>query len=413
MRKSLIAMAALMGVGVLPTQAVTIRVSEETFGNMGVRLQIWGQRLGKTTPGGRDYTDFSIANAKIYFDGQVNKLVQFGAEMDFTTRGGTSGGRGTHQDTHFTRVVDARINLKLMDEFQVMAGLHRVPFNRATLTSSYSFVVPTGYSYAIPRKVEDPVSPDKYLYSTPSNYFTPSTLSGSRDAGITLWGNVADGMFQYRLGVYDGKYDHTNSGNLGKKDYLAYSVRVQFTPTMLGYKGEKSYALADTYLGKQDVLTIGLGYNAQKWDDGQGFSGTAKAWAVDAMWEQKFGDIVPNLQLGYTELKDIPNSILGASDASSNAPKEKFKYKAYYVQGQLLYDQVVGVGKPAIAFRYEKLDDRDGDLDANRLGVFVNYYIKGQDAKIQFGADIVNLKNTDVDNKKDYTDWTLALQIQF
>jgi len=44
--------------------------------------------------------------------------------------------------------------------------------------------------------------------------------------------------------------------------------------------------------------------------------------------------------------------------------------------------------------------------------VFLNYYIKGQDAKIQFGADVVSLKNK-ASNEKNYTDWTLALQTQF
>jgi len=60
-------------------------------------------------------------------------------------------GRGNHQGTSYSRANDAFINLKAADELQLMAGLHRVPFNRTTLTSSYSFVVPTGYSYAISR----------------------------------------------------------------------------------------------------------------------------------------------------------------------------------------------------------------------------------------------------------------------
>ncbi|MGC8852356.1 MAG: porin, partial [Hydrogenobacter sp.] len=148
--------------------------------------------------------------------------------------------------------------------------------------------------------------------------------------------------------------------------------------------------------------------NAQKWDDGSGNSGTAKAWTVDAMWEQKFGDIVPNLQLGYIDRKDMP-----VKDATTNEI-HKFKDKAYYVQAQLLYDQVVGIGKPALAIRYEKLDDRSPDnKDTHRTGVFFNYYIKGQDAKIQLGVDVVNLKNKDPNTEKNYTDWTLALQTQF
>ncbi|SNZ11901.1 porin [Hydrogenobacter hydrogenophilus] len=388
MRKSLLAMAALMGAAVLPSQAAVIRIDEDTFANMGLKLQIWAQHLGKTTPGGKDYNDFSINNARIYFSGQVNKFVQFGANLDSAVYNGSTG-RGSHGGTRESRVNDAFINLKPMEEFQIMAGLYRLPFSRASLTDSYTYLIPTGYGY-----------------TTRTNMFVPFTIgsniaNGYRDAGLTVWGNIADGMLKYQLGIFDGRWDHANA-NFGVKDNLAFSGRIQFTPTMLGFKGEKGFTLADTYLGKQNVLSIGLGYNAQKWDNGSGYSATAKAWTVDAMWEQKFGDIVPNLQLGYQDRKDMP----------ATAPN-KSKDRAYYVQGQLLYDQVIGIGKPALAIRYEKLDDRtSANKDTNRTGVFLNYYIKGQDAKIQLGADVVSLKNKSA-NEKNYTDWTLALQTQF
>uniref|UniRef100_A0A7C2VB76 Porin n=1 Tax=Hydrogenobacter sp. TaxID=2152829 RepID=A0A7C2VB76_9AQUI len=391
MRKSLLAVAALMGAAILPAEAAVIKVDENTFANTGLKLQIWAQRLGKTTPGGQDFTDFSINNARIYFSGQVNKFVQFGANLDFALYLG-SGGRTKHGGTGQSRVNDAFINLKLMDEFQVMAGLYRLPFSRAALTDSYTYVIHTGYGY-----------------STRGNLFTPFTIgsvyqNGYRDAGLTFWGNIMDGLIKYQIGVFDGRWDHVNNNNnLGTKDNLAFAGRIQFTPTMLGFKGEKGFTLADTYLGKQNVLSIGLGYNTQKWDDGIGNSATAKAWTVDAMWEQKFGDIVPNLQLGYQDRKDMPAATLPG----------KVKDRAYYVQGQLLFDQVVGLGKPALAIRYEKLDDRTAaNKDTNRTGVFLNYYIKGQDAKIQLGADVVSLKNK-ASNEKNYTDWTLALQTQF
>lgn len=222
--------------------------------------------------------------------------------------------------------------------------------------------------------------------------------------GYGVWGNIMDGLIKYQIGVFDGRWDHVNPNGVGVRDNLAFAGRIQFTPTMLGYKAEKGFTLADTYLGKQNVLSIGLGYNSQKWDNGAGRSGTAKAWTVDAMWEQKFGDIVPNSQLGYQDRKDMPAATLPG----------QVEDRAYYVQGQLLFDQVVGLGKPALAIRYEKLDDRTANnLDTDRVGVFLNYYIKGQDAKIQFGADVVSLKNKNVDNRENYTDWTLALQTQF
>ncbi|MGC8852869.1 MAG: porin, partial [Hydrogenobacter sp.] len=111
MRKSLLAMAALMGATVLPSQGAVIRVDEDTFANVGLKLQIWAQHLGKTTHGGKDYNDFSINNARIYFNGQVNKLIQFGANLDFAVYNGSTN-RGSHGGTKESRVNDAIINFK-------------------------------------------------------------------------------------------------------------------------------------------------------------------------------------------------------------------------------------------------------------------------------------------------------------
>ncbi|SHK24461.1 porin [Thermocrinis minervae] len=423
MKKSLLAMAALMGVAILPSQAAMIRLDEDTFANTGLKLQIWAQRLGKAQNGGQDYTDFSIANARVYFSGQVNKYVQFGANLDFGLgRNLNLQGRTQHSGTNETRVNDAFINLKLMDEVQLMAGLYRVPFSRASLTDSYTYIIPTGYGWGIATG-----SAGNALAINPYAPFSVGTALGNiyRDAGVTLWGNIADGLVKYQLGVFDGRYDHA-TGALGPKDKLAFAGRIQFTPTMLGYKAEKGFTLADTYLGTQNVLTIGLGYTFQKAQTtGQPFnySKNAKAWTVDAMWEQKFQDFVPNLQLGYINQKDVANAAL---------PNVNYgKAEAFYVQGQLLYDQVVGLGKPALAIRWEQnknkslaqYDTTTGTVTAvagtpkvTRTGVFLNYYIKGQDAKIQLGADFVNLNSdakANVPNGKNFTDWTLALQTQF
>jgi hypothetical protein len=259
---------------------------------------------------------------------------------------------------------------------------------------------------------------------------------GSRDAGIVVWGNVADGMLKYYLGVSDGRFDRRGGffgGNT--KDSLAYTIRLQFTPTMLGFKPETGYTLADTYLGKQNVLTFGVGYRAVKAETtglDANYSKTAKLWTVDMLYEQKFGDIVPNLQVGYINAKDVPFDYAGGNVSYGKATQ-------IYAQGQLLYDQVVGFGKPALAIRWEQNKNKDlysfdttnpgagttspitgvGEPKNTRIGVFVNYYIKGQAAKVSFGVDNVNRNSDSKTNDpsgstgKNFTDFTLQLQTQF
>ena len=135
------------------------------------------------------------------------------------------------------------------------------------------------------------------------------------------------------------------------------------------------------------------------------------------------------IQLGWAEKKDLMAKSYG-----------NVKSDGYYVQLAGLYDQVVGLGKPGIAFRWEnsKVDNHlytyydpatgtyptinipSGKI--NRYSIFVNYYIAGEAAKLSLGADIVdpdsNLKsvriNGDPNNHlKNFTDFTLALQTEF
>jgi hypothetical protein len=238
-------------------------------------------------------------------------------------------------------------------------------------------------------------------------------------------------MLKYYLGVSDGRFDRRNAAtNLfgaNTKDSLAYTIRLQFTPTMLGFKGETGYTLADTYLGRQNVLTLGVGYRVVGVETtglANNYTKDAKMWTVDMLYEQKFGDIVPNLQVGYIDAKDVP--YLCCANVSYG------KATQIYAQGQLLYDQMVGFGKPALAIRWEQ--NKNKDLSTfntstgvttvstlqpknTRVGVFAHYYIKGQAAKVSLGVDSVN-RNTDSKETapsrgKSFTDVTLHLQTQF
>jgi hypothetical protein len=252
-------------------------------------------------------------------------------------------------------------------------------------------------------------------------------------------------MLKYYLGVTDGRYDRrTGPFGANTKDNLAYTIRLQFTPTMLGFKPETGYSLSDTYLGRRNVHNIGVGYRvvgAETTGRNNNYSRDAKMLTVDMIYEQKFGDLVPNLQVGYINAKDVAYQVTGNNVRYGKATQ-------IYAQGQLLYDKMVGFGKPALAIRLEQNKNKDVlQLDTNtvgaaptpvnnvfgdpigepkntRVGVFVNYYIKGQDAKVSFGVDTVNRNRDSKRNDpgarrtpevigKNFTDFTLYLQTRF
>jgi hypothetical protein len=377
MKKSLLAMAALMGVATLPAHAWKVNIDKETYADIGFATIIRGIYEGKRVDNtnAKNRLNFYVPLFNITASGHVNNLVYFSMNLEGTSAGGNP------------VVRDSFIGLKFADEFRLQAGLMRAPFSRAALTGTYVQLVPYTPPYGAL-----PISPLNV-----GSAVTP------RDAGVVVWGNVADGMLKYYLGVTDGL-----TINSSIDSNLAYTIRLQFTPTMLGFKGETGYTLADTYLGKQNVLSIGVGYRVvgQNGPD-------PKMWTADILYEQKFGDIVPNLQVGYIN-KRIANQ----------------RASQLYAQAQLLYDQMVGFGKPALAVRFEQNQNKNVDTDTSkdeprvtRFGVWAHYYIKGQNAKVSLGVDSVRLNSeasnrtcTDVSvsgNCRNFTDVTLQFQTQF
>jgi len=440
-KKLLLAMAVLGAAAWQGANAIVLKANDNEFANVGLELQIWAQNDGKVTSTQQTSNNFSINNARVYFSGQLNPIVQFGADLDFADNGAlqADGTARHHQGTSTSRVTDAFINFKFMPEVQLMAGLFRDPVSRLSNTDEYTYVVPTGFGYGFDT-VWSNITGDAGSTGTASlgaatsyaldnllNPFTPITLGGdvqnaNRDAGIALWGNVADTMLKYYLFAANGAYDYQAApGGLNGKGNLKWGARVEFTPTMLGYKNSSGFVDQDTFLGALNNLTIGLGYEQQKLDTPSILSTsslTPKYYDVDANWEQKFGDFVPQIQLGWAEKKDL---MVGYNNSN-------VKSTGYYVQLAALYDQVVGLGKPGIAFRWENskvdntgafykngpsLNGQSGKI--NRYGIFANYYIAGEAAKMSLGADIVDPNSTlkNAYNGKSFTDWTLALQTEF
>ena len=395
MRKSLLAMAALMGVATLPAHAWRVNIDQETFADIGFSTIVRGISEGARKSNEKSRINFYVPLFNITASGQVNKLVYFSMNAE-----GGSTERELEKNT--IRVRDSFIGLKFADEFRVQAGVMRAPFSRAALTSTYVQLFPYTHNYKRIGVLAD--NPTDVEVDAPAG----TTSLNPRDHGIVVWGNVADGLVKYYLGITDGASIASSTN-----DKLAYTIRLQFTPTMLGFKPETGYTVSDTYLGRQNVLSIGVGYRVV------GRSGAlrdTKMLTVDMLYEQKFGDLVPNLQVGYINQKD---PIVGTTAAD--------KASQLYIQGGVLFDQMVGFGKPAFAVRWEQNKNENiagapadrNDPKVTRVGVIAHYYIKGQAAKVSLGLDSVSL-NSEAKNRglpgprfKNFTDINLQFQTQF
>lgn len=405
------------------SQAAEIKVSDETFGEIGANLKIWYLKADELKRE-KDYTknEIYVGSLRFYTKGQITKLVQFYGEID----------SGTNKQAE---LAEGGVNLAFAPEFQIRAGQIRVPFSRYQVTHDYAQIIPSGVGWTgsdFINSTLDPQGLSDYFPLVPQNPYAFSPKNdGKADAGVVIHGSLEKGMFRYALGLF-------NEDRIGKdKKNFEYSIRLEFTPTMLGFKPEGDSItgrVKDTYLGKKDVLTIGLGYNSEKIGDKGGIieiemNGkekvtlpkglTRKSWTVDALVEKKYGLWVPNLQLGYIAMNDSHFYLKGEDEIPKKGDTD-----AWYVQAQLLYDQMVGFGKPALALRYDNVKaDTDyygkDDIKITRWGVVLNYYLKGQAARVSLGFDNVSYKDAAKAFLKDegledkLTNWYLYFQTKF
>lgn len=420
-----VAGALVLGYAVT-TQAAQIKVDEDTFADFGYNMKIMYQNFDERGKGDLDdwkKNVFDIKDSRFYISGQVSKMVQFYGEWN------ASGayGKETYGYAKDNKVglAEGGVNFVFMPELQVRAGKVRVPFTRYQMTSSYSLIIPTDAWYdkgganatGIFSKDTGVVGEGKYISTNPLE------LIGRVDGGLIVHGDIANGMFRYNVGVFneDKRKDEAFKG-------LQWVARVEFTPTMLGFAPESTTSphgkVSDTYLGKKDVLTIGLGYYKEKLYDEENTtyneSLEADGWTADLFFEKKFGCWVPNLQLGYIKLND-------SHFYNETNVWKKGDTSIWYAQGQLLYDAVVGFGKPALAIRYENVEadgvkDDKKDFAFDRWGVAFNYYLKGQAARVSLGFDKVEyddaaklyLESQTKTKKEDsITDYYLYIQTMF
>lgn len=388
----------------------------------GLKLQIFAQKDGAITTKDHSSTNFSVQNARIYLMGRLNKIVEFGANFDFSDNNliPPDGTARAHTGMHKSVVKDAYINLRFSRAFNIMTGLFMDPYSRISLTDSYYTIIPTMEGIGT---INSAIM-DGYLKGPMFvNPFTPLDIgsdiqNGYRDMGIVLWGSKFHSAIKYYVDIANGRYDYELSQNNITSPSLKYGFRIELSPTFLGFSNNEGYMDEDTYFGHKNILALGIAYEQDKFTNQSG-STNSKSFDTDLLFEKKFKSIVPNLQIGYSNTTGLPYGM----KLTNYTVKAPIKATGYYLQTALLYDKYVGIGKPSLAFRYEtdeNTNNYQNKAKINRLSIFAIYYINSESAKISLGADFINPDSNlvyDTANGqttlKNYWDYTLALQTMF
>ena len=360
----------------------TIAFGKEGNLTFNYSLQAWGQArdFSSATDSGKS-TDFFLRRNRLTFSGQFNDLVGFYANLDAPS----DSKYGQDDKSIFFR--DSYITIDQSDGLRFMVGRFKNAFTRENLEACF-----------------DPLTMDRAEVLA----YTP--WGGSRDTGAAVWGNLADGKFQYKFMVSDGR-----EGDAVAKDSPRLTGRVHLTLLDPEYE----YGYRGTYLGTRNVFTIGASYDYQKSVAYGDYIGKTdikdyKAWTADVFWEQ------PTSSGTFTASAAVMRYDTGkvhwglAPDPNLPATTD---LEGWYVKAGYLLPQKIGPGRLQIFGRHEVSDYNlpTGYRDQKWDGIGFHYLLNGQLLKLSFEAAKVkfDVQNPTDASQRDYNQYTMGLQFIF
>jgi hypothetical protein len=344
---------------------------------------------------------FEIYKFRIAAKGEFNKLIQFYGMVD-----------ANESEEYAVKLWEGAVQFTFLPELVLKIGQTRVPFSRHNFTARHqSPVMSSDGNYFLPSQFKEAL---KAVNPYPGGYRTKDPFKRN-DFEAVIAGSIKDGLLKYYValanedrsaskkvwGLSGGFGDATASGLKDKKG-LEYDARIEFTPTMFGFKSEEtvsdpSLRVRQTYLGKMDTMTFGIGYHHEKHLNGadeskyDSSSLSTDAFAADFSFEKKFGEYITGLELGYMNFDDT--HFYQTTDGY-----KKGGAWTGYADAHVIYGKKIGMGFPGIGVRYEYVDvdgeyknsegDIKKDLIYQRYGACLSYWFSDA-TRIGIGADYV------------------------
>ncbi|MCW8828077.1 MAG: selenite/tellurite reduction operon porin ExtI [Gammaproteobacteria bacterium] len=357
----------------------SFQVGDQGYMELSYAVQIWAQNRGYTssTDNG-DMTDTFLRRNRITLNGQYNDYIGFYAQLE---AGNDSKGGEDDRSVYYR---DAYLTLDYRDELRFILGRYKNTFSRENLEACL-----------------EPLTLDRSTMS-----YTP--FGGSRDTGATVWGNLADAMFQYRLSVSDGR-----EADEVVKDSPRITGRVHVSL----FEPEYSYGYRGTYLGTQKVLTIGAAFDSQSdvaYDNYGARDGTRDydATTYDIFYEQpfSFGTLTASAAA-------FDYSVDGYPVDPDPALTPWVEREGNYVKVGYLFPKPVGMGRLQLFARGDDVEYGEGTglSDTSMTSFGANYYINGQSLKVTLEHASMEFDEQHPTNPalQDYDQTTLGLQVIF
>ena len=367
--RSLAIAAALIHLSVVSALCgVKTNLDDDKWFEVGLRTQIWYQSVhDENSP---HINDFMARRVYLYTTGQVAKNLTFFAHIAGDRLGQegvdvAGSGLGTGLS-----VRDAWITYAPFDELKIQAGRMYIPFTRAFGTESTFTLLTLDLPFAQGGVRAKP--------------FFPSNVG--RDDGITVWGNLADGLFQYRVGVFDGQQSTQNA----QKNPRA-AARISINPL----ESENGWFNKGNYLGTKNILSFGVGYDYQadlKWAADRP-TADYSAWTTDLFFDHPVGSGAVNFEGSYSGIKNS---------------QELGDAKTWYIQGGCLMPPVAKSPRIQPYFKYESIY-RNNAADTQYAGAGLNLLFRQHDIKLTVEYDKVLPESGSTEHSKSI--FTIQMQV--
>jgi hypothetical protein len=294
--------------------------------DVGAWLRVGGKFQGATDP--KKVNDWQMDNAyvELHAGGKITKNI--GVTLNLNAN---MAGYGVSGQNDAVMIEDAIVSFDFVDEFHLWAGHLLVPVDRANASGPF-FMIPWNY-------------PGFFA----SQAGAPREGPSGRNNGAVIWGDIKGGRLTYLAGVFD-------NGNVATSPLFSGRLRLALLDPEGGFWGNASY------FGDKDMLTFGVGGQAQGTQGLPAGSKTYGEFNVDGLFEKK----IPGGGWFTAEAAYYYYNV-----ATGGVTDSLYALLAYA-------SPTVGVGniQPMVRYQWEKIKDYTGTNPWN-LDVGLSYLIKG------------------------------------
>jgi hypothetical protein len=387
-------LTAVFSVWVVPPAQAAVKIGDDkTFLNISPYVQFFYDRRDGRAPDGSALNDFRLRRTRLWMDGQIlSPFITFGFQLahdgfETQTANATTVTETASlgSDGSKVRILDAYLTLNFHEAFKLQFGQQYWPMGREwnsyanarLLTLDYSFITQKGL---------------------PGN--TTAFPKTEYDLGAVAWGNPANGVIHYRLGVFQGRSEPNPSSQLRYNGRL----EVNFLEPV------KEWYRMGTYLGKRKVFAIGGGFDMQN-DAVGGASGATnfgavrnyRAAAVDVFFDHPvpWGGAVTFetafLSFNYNGATGAACATTGCATQTVGGVNTAITNNdgtGYYIQGGYLIPGTWGVwklqGQLQPVARFQHFSSGFVNRDRTETDFGLNYFLAGHDAKLVLNYAIID-----------------------